>query len=204
MKSIQRHIDTHPDPDSRAALSEAFRKLRGSVFAGVMDVVRHLQKRGFKVGKSKVFGDAAKGLLLVQEDKSVFQVDVEEYIIKANLKLKAVDDRAALEDNHAQIKEEEIRGHKLKNEKLEIELKKSKSEIIDSKDAETEKAINLGAFDAAIRHLVRTESHNWILRAGHDPKKLIDIINTDMDEMCNELASRKEITVEVARAAAAA
>ncbi len=199
MKNIQKDIDSHPDPDARARLTVAYRKMRGSVFDNVTKVCEHLVKRGYDVGKSKVYGDVKKGYLRKQADDTVFQVDVEEYILVGNrggpLKIKTDSAKADLNDIALKNKEEEFKGLQLKNEKLEIEVKKLRGDLISRDEAEADVVDNANLLSNLFTNMVRTSAHEWLLQSKNEPRKLIDMIEGDLKEMCDELAKRGEIKV---------
>lgn len=201
MKTILEDINSHPDPDARARLMVVYEKLRGSMFENVTKVYEHLVKRGYDVGKSKVYGDAKKGVLKKQSDDTVFQVDVEEYILVANrggpLKIKAESDKAEFNDFSLKNKEAEFKGNQLKNEKLEIDLQKLKGELVSRETAEQKLATNLLAYINRVLHLVRTQKHDWGVRSGADPQKLQEAVEEDLLEMNDQLAKKGVVSLEL-------
>ena len=133
--SIEKHIETHPDPDAREALMEAFVKLRGAVFKNRIEVFKHLQKRGYKISKSKLYKDADDGVLVVQEDKTIFQVDVERYVADSRIQFKDDSDQAELAEHLKKVKEAELKGQELQNRKRELEVQKAEGELVLKKEA---------------------------------------------------------------------
>jgi len=50
-----------------------------------LEAVEYLQRRGYKVGKSKVYADAKRGMIRMQEDGTILARDIEAYARAANL-----------------------------------------------------------------------------------------------------------------------
>ena len=170
-------------------------------FKNRMEVFRYLRDQGYKIGKSKLFGDTDRGLLKLQRDKSVLKQDVEAYVNRAGIR-KDPGKTVELEGFHLKKLEEEIKGLQLKNEKLQLEVKKGRSELMPVAEAETEIADNLNAMLHAFRHLIETGHEQWLLQARQSPVKLKNIITTDLLAMLDELAGRGEIRIRYNHAAA--
>lgn len=202
--SIETHIESHPDPEAREALLAAFIKLRGSVFKNRIEVFKHLQQRGYKISRSKLYKDADDGVLVVQEDKTIFQSDVERYVADSRIQFKEDSDQAEASEHFKKVKEAELEGQRLQNRKRELEVQKLEGELVSKREAETQAAVNLATYEAEMRHLVRTRVEDWLNFAKGNPQAMVDIINAEIDDMGNDLAKRGDIRVEVRADAVAA
>jgi len=179
-------------------LKEKYEPADGPPLKNIPEMVEYLQDAGYRIKKSKVYQDSKKGLFRKNEDGSIPISEVLSYAVKAGLKTAAPGPDRETAKYHAKKLREEIKGLQLKNEKLEQEVFKNRGELISRDDAETERAVNLATFDAAVRHMVRTRSPDWMVQAGKDPAKLRQLIEEDLDLMSNELAKQKEIMIELA------
>jgi len=195
--TIENHIETHPDPEARDALLSAFIKLRGAVFKNRIEVFKHLQKRGYKISRSKLYKDADDGVLIVQEDKTIFQADVERYVADSRIQFKEDSDLAEQAEQLRKKSAAELKGQELQNKKRELEVLKLEGELILKKEAETQAAINLATYEAEMRHMVRTRAETWLNRAKGDPQAFVDMVNAEIDDMGTDLARRGDISVKV-------
>jgi hypothetical protein len=169
-------------------------------FANVMEALQFLKARGYKVAKSKVYADAKKGLLKVQEDKSVLEADVLAYAVRAELektpeKASKIDDSVFADKAAAELQLLEVR-----KKKLLFEHEKQMGLYLLKSDVHAEIAMKLGAIEAGFKHLVAVRLADWIEAAGGDTQTVDDVresIYTDIDGMMNEFCSFDELAIVI-------
>lgn len=157
-----------------------------------------LEKEGYKVKRQKVYDDVARGLLKMQDDKSVFYSDVEIYAKKYLEKKK--DKTGQVDKIYEQKSKAEIIKTQRQIEKIEFDLDVARGKYILRKDFGMELAARAGMFEAGLKHLVQIRAIDWIYEVKGDPKKaqlLIDRIHNALDEQLGQYASMDEFHVIV-------
>lgn len=158
-------------------------------------VVQHLQARGFKVGKSKIYEDAKSGLLRVQPDGTVLGSDLELYI-KACL----VGRRQPSNEGELARKKLELEVQKLENQVREqnLEYEKSIGKLIDRRDVELELAARAAVLSAGLETMVYARSAEWIFLVQGKPEfsaKLAEEMIQSFRDTLNDYAQIKTFQV---------
>lgn len=162
-------------------------------------VAAYLAEQGYKVRKSKIYKDADAGLLRVQADKTVRQVDVRDYIILAGLE-KVADESGDMTEDVKDKSRAEVALLKAREEKLRFELEREKGKYLLKSDVETETAIKIGAFESQFKNTSRIKSTEWVFAVGGDPKNakiLENLINAEIDARLEEFGKLDELNVVI-------
>ena len=99
-----------------------------------------MQAEGYKIKKTKLYGDAKAGLLAVQPDKSVRKSDVSDYILRAEIE-KPGDGSGGVEKNYEEKHSLEMDKLRKTNEKLEWELARDQGKYLLKTDVRRESAL---------------------------------------------------------------
>ena len=158
----QKKVSKSPNSTNLAALEKAtrvldeFLALRKSsklepAFPNRLEAYRHLEKRGYKIGKSKFYQDCKAGIVEVLADGSVTESEIQRYISKAGL------------SDWAQKKQEQIiKKLKKETEKLSIEVNVKRKKYWPRKKVETEQALKAGALKAGLDQMYRHRARDII------------------------------------------
>ncbi len=165
--------------------------------------VQHLQEKGWKIKKSKVYADAKAGLLRVQPDRTVARADLDSYILRAGLeKTAAADTGGQIERGQAERLELENEKLRKQVEKLEWELARDKGKYLLKEDVRVEVALKIAALEAGLKHWMRTGAADLVYAVGGEPAKarvLINLYEARLDELLDEMGRLEELALEVAR-----
>jgi len=97
-EAARRAVITDPTPANLLALDRASKMLAAAtiakepLFQNRMEVLRHLQGRGLKIHRSKLYKDCKKGLLKIESDGTILESAVESYIKHPLSKLSSSED----------------------------------------------------------------------------------------------------------------
>lgn len=159
-----------------------------------------IQPGGYGVSRAKFYEDCAR-LRIVQPDKSLHLSDLLAYV-KQELKASPVTGQSLGDVDQAREKEkEELRGLRLKNEKLEKENRKEDRRWMLRSEAEDHEAALVGLLRDTLRHLVRIQATSLLRTAGGSPSRepeFMQALLALVDHGFNELADAEEIEVEFA------
>jgi hypothetical protein len=188
---------------AEAALDEFVSVLSSAVkekpsFPNVIAVARHFKDEGLKVGKSKLYKDADKGLLRVQPDGSVLLSDVELYK-RAYLtpRQKAGGDRH-IEDLQKEKLEKEIKKLEEQNAKLVWDREKESGKYLLKSDFEMELAARAAVLETSLRQMASLKSYEWIAVCRGDYTKSADMaamVTAEIGAVLNDYASTERFQV---------
>jgi len=168
------------------------------LFKNRTEVLKYLKKQGYKIGKSKLYNDAAAGWLRVQDDGSILEKDLTRYIKRAGLvKLSAI--KKDQPDSLAQLKA----THELEKLKEQIAELRFKREVAQGKyiprdQFEMEIASRLVVLEAGLRHFIQSNLVEWVELAEGKTSQvaaLREAMNAGLDEQFNEFADMERFQV---------
>lgn len=177
----------------------------GAALANLSEVERFLKARGYKIAKSKLYQDAAKGLIKVNADKSVNESEALAYAVRFLKKIKGAEGDAEMDHLYREKAEAELEKIRSQNEKLRFELAQLHGNYMPRDQVITEFAVKWGAIEAAVRHLIRTRGRDWLYAAGADIKKhdmFQELVGAELDDLFNGLATIEELEITLAAEAA--
>ncbi len=158
-----------------------------------LEVVDYLQRRGFKIAKSKLYADAKKGLLRIQADGSVYAGDAEAYARQMNLPRPDMDgpDPAKMEVAQLEKSELERRELELKIQKREFELEREQGKYLPKDQLALELASRAGVLDSGLRTKIKERARDLVHTASGKPEQvpefvaqMMDILDEQMNEFC--------------------
>ncbi|WP_054031007.1 hypothetical protein [Desulfatitalea tepidiphila] len=167
-------------------------------FANVKEALEFLKAQGYKIAKSKMYADAQRGILAVQEDRSVLESDVLAYAVRAGLektpeKSTKVDDRIFADKASAEL--DLLRAREAK---LRFEHEREMGLYLPKADVRAELAMKLGAIEAGVKNLIAVNLVEWIESVGGDPKLSEDLQGTifeEIDALMNEFCNFDELQI---------
>jgi hypothetical protein len=149
-----------------------------------LEVVEYLQRRGFKIAKSKLYADAKKGLLRVQADDSVYAGDAEAYARQMNLPRPDMDGPDPAQVEAAQLEKSEL-------EKREFEPEQEQGKYIPKDQLALELASRAGVLDSGLRAKIKERDRDLVHTAGGKPERvpefvaqMMEILDEQMNEFC--------------------
>lgn len=166
----------------------------------LMAVVAFLKVQGYKIAKSKLYKDAAAGLIKANADGTVAETEARAYAQRYLKKIAGGEDDSAMNALYRQKAEAELAKTRAQEEKIRFELERERGNFMARDLVLVEFAIKWTAIEAAIRHLVRSRAADWMHMAGADGKKndmFIDLISAELDELFNELAEIEELRIRL-------
>lgn len=157
-----------------------------------LEVMKHLRREGFKIGKTKLYKDATEGLLRIQSDGSVLEKDIDRYVRISGLKKPAEISDAELQ--MLQKKKNEMEVEKLTQQVSDLRFKQgiSRGLYIPRAEFEMEVAGRAGALDAGLRHRFMSECRDMVDAVSGKPSLvpiLQEMLGKMLDEALNEYAS---------------
>ena len=170
-------------------------------FANRKEVLEHLNRNGYTIGQTKLYDDAKKGLLKIENDRTVLESSVKTYIRKAQLekpsdiKIDSKSENLILEKQSAELKKLTAQY-----EDLIFKTEILKGKYVPWEKVETEQAIKAGAFRAGLQHLYQTHFRDCIKLVGGDVKKNQEAINFWIEktlDLLDEFARLDSIEVKV-------
>jgi len=194
---------------ARSGLDEAVTRLTVKYFPtrdtapaheNLFDVVKHLQAQGYKVKKSKVYGDRKRGLIRVQEDGSVLHSDVKMYAALLDRTFGESGDKTGAEITIAKA-EQELKLIKLKIARAEHELEEQQGKYILREDFEREMVARAVIIDSVLRQLLRVHSGELVAAAGGDGNRENEFLrkaDVIIDQAMNSYATNKTYHLEFA------
>lgn len=197
-KAIER-VKENPSKENLEALEKASKMLadflegeKEPTFDNLLRVKEHLNRLGYKVGKSKIYKDRKAGMIRVEADGTVTESAVKTYIRKANLEKPAEKTADTGPSVLNQKAEKELQKLEEQIEDLRFKREVARGEYIPRTDFEMELATRAAVLDTGLRHLVHANLADWVALMDGDPKKipvLLEQINSDLDEKFNEFAT---------------
>jgi len=196
----QIRVNSDPSRGNLDALEKASKMLadflagdKEPAFENLLRVKEHLNRLGYKVGKSKIYKDRKDGLIRIEADGTVKEASVKAYIRKANLE-NLTEKAAADQGPSVLVQKAEKELEKLHEQIEDLRFKRSvaQGDYIPRTDFEMELAARAAVLDTGLRHLVHSSLGNWVALMDGDPKKiplLLRRINDDLDEKFNEFAT---------------
>jgi hypothetical protein len=193
-ENSKRNMLDEPSAANIAAFEKAKRAmelfLRGPdtadqlVFAKRKDALEYLKKQGFKIGKSKFYGDCKKGRCKLQDDGKILEKDLMRYVKSACLvRLSTLEDKGRSGIS-------ELRQQK-ELEKLEEDIlaKRRRREVdegnwIPRSAFELELAARAAIFEAGQRHMLHSRVGEWCSLLKGDPSA-IPLVLEDMEKSLN-------------------
>lgn len=158
-----------------------------------LEAVSYLNRRGFKVGKSKFYADCKKGLVRIQADGSILAGDLEAYARKRGLDRPDMDgsDPKKVEELHEVKLQKEIEKLDWENKRREFEYEKETGKYIPREQLELELASRAAVFDSQLRTKIRAAAREWtaIVKGSSEyTPDLIDHALDMLDQAMNEFA----------------
>lgn len=123
-------------------------------FPNRMEAMAHLRRLGYKIGKSKIYKDAAAGLLKMQSDGSVIETDLMRYAKISGLDRPAAKLSAKTEDLASQKLAAEVDKVKEQVEKLQLEKALFKGKYILSTDVDMAQAAQAAVISVSVDQLI--------------------------------------------------
>ena len=195
-------VQENPSKENLDALEKASKMLgdflegdKEPAFDNLLRAKEHLNRLGYKVGKSKIYKDRKDGLIKIEADGTVKEASVKAYIRKANLE-NLTEKAEADQGPSVLVRKAERELEKLGEQIEDLRFKRSvaQGDYIPRTDFEMELAARAAVLDTGLRHLVHSSLGAWVNMMEGDPKKipiLLQRINDDLDEKFNEFATMK-------------
>ncbi len=167
-----------------------------------LEVMKHLRREGFKIGKTKLYKDASDGLLRIQPDGSVLEKDIDRYVRISGLKKPAEISDAELQQ--LQKKKNEMEVEKLTAQVSDLTFKQdvARGKFIPRAEFEMEVAGRAGALDAGLRHRFMSECRDMVDAVSGEASLvpiLQEMLGKMLDEALNEYASLDNFQVIIER-----
>lgn len=169
------------------------------IFENRLEAHKFLQRRGYKIGKSKFYNDVKNGLLRIQPDGSVLKSDLDSYIKRSGLVQPDMDrDAEEAEQLYRQKLQKEVEKLDWENKRRQFEYEKELGRYIPRSDFEAEMAARVAAHEARLRNMIRERAMEWIWTVNGDPQRAQDLMEQmgqDLNDLFNELARMDQFQV---------
>jgi hypothetical protein len=193
---------------AKEALVELVEQLEQRYLSGArrlangMAALSYLQDKGWKIKKSRLYGDKNKGLIHFNSDKSVDEVELLAYAAMHLGKIRSEgpgDDIGKISEKKLK---EEARKVRLQAEKLQYELDIIKRKYIHRNRWLAELVGKMRAIKEAAILVVRHRAPDVITAVGGDLKKqslYVDLMIAYLEDAYDELSNVKEIKLLISR-----
>ena len=169
------------------------------IFKNRLEAHEYLQRRGYKIGRSKFYKDCSQGLCQLQSDGSILGSDLDAYIKRAGLTQPDLDKAAEeAEELHRQKLEKEVEKLDWENKRRQFEYEKEVGRYIPRSDFEAELAARVAAHEARLNSMIRDKVLEWIWTVNGDPnaaQDLIDSMQQDLADLFNDMARMDQFQV---------
>ena len=169
------------------------------IFKNRLEAHEYLQRRGYKVGKSKFYQDCKDGKCQLESDGSITLSSLESYIRREGLVQPDLDKHAEEAEELSRTKlYKEIEKLDWENKRRQLEYEKEMGKYIPRSDFEAELASRVAAHEARLRNLIREKALEWIWIVNGDPKRvqdLIDAANESLNDLFNDMARMDQFQV---------
>ena len=182
-----------PDPDT--------------VIGRISDVIRWLQSEEYcapgrdePIKSSKVYEDRRSGLFSFKDKTAITMTEVMAYVANADLEKSGIDHSKEIEALKRKKAFVEYRKEKENLKRLERENAVAAGKLVQKDDTDLEKASAFGLFDALLKHRVRTDAPDWIVRiekARDKPRALCELVYGGIDDALDQVARMNEIPLVV-------
>lgn len=205
----QQAVNSDPSSANLAALEKATRMLAEydarmnpsePSFDNRIEAVNYLKRQGYKIGKSKLYGDCKKGLLRLQDDGSVLDSDLKKYVRKADLQQLSTMPDADPQDTLIRKAEEELEKLRIQNKILRIQLDEKLGKYVSRADFDLEFASKIAILKSGLEHMVYSYAFEWVeIVIDGEPEtsaqRLIDRIKQNLERQFNDFANLKKFQV---------
>ena len=175
----------------RDRLSELWRRYMQSeeYLKNRLEAVQWLRDQGYKVGKSKLYNDAASGKLKVCNDGSIRVSDLEDYVARQGMEplRESTEPDEAAEDLQREKIKEELRKLQLQNERQEFERARLEGKYIPRENLELELASRAGVLDSGLRTDIKTHARDWVHLVGGQADRVPDLVEAMLDVLDRRL-----------------
>lgn len=179
------------------------------IIGTIADVARWLKIEGYcapgkdePVRKSKVYQDRRTGVFTFVDRKAITLTEVMAYVARAQLMKASVNRASEAEDLNIQKLRHETRKAKEDADRKEFENARDRGLYLKKEEVELQTAIKIAAFEAGLKHAVRTSAIDWITVVEGNLKKtqaLCDLIYQSIDELLDQFGRMEEIKVIIER-----
>jgi hypothetical protein len=198
-EDAKRRVTDNPSAANLSALKKAKDILeqyldgqneRETAYKNRASALRELQRRGYKLAKSKFYKDCDNGLCKRAPGGSIPESALERYIKHPRAGLKRLDriseEKVAKEKTQAEI-------DKLKTQVslLQHDLAIKEGKYVSREDAEMELAAVIGQVQNSLHHMLEIRTSDWVELVGGDSAKTKDLLaasRRDLDKRFNDLA----------------
>lgn len=193
---------------AKAALHELVAQLEGKYLSGterldnIMEALRYLKDSGWKVKKSKLYKDSKAGILKLNPDRSVDEVELLAYAAQHLGKIRASGDSDERGKKAEEKLIEEIYKIRAQKEKLEFELARDKKKYIHRGRWLAELVAIIKAIKNAALAALHRRAPELISTVGGDLKKqsmFIELASGYLEDAFDELSNVKEIKVLITK-----
>lgn len=202
-----KRVEQDPTAENLAALEKAT-KMMADLQVGEpepsvknrLEVMKHLRREGFKIGKTKLYKDAGDGLLRIQSDGTVLERDIDRYVRISGLKKPAEISDAELQ--LLQKKKNEMEVEKLTQQVSDLKFKQgiNRGLYISKAEFELEFAAKIAVLKDGLEFEIHSSAHDLVeLIKNSDSEsakqKLIDKRLQDLSRQFNFFANIKKFEV---------
>lgn len=173
-------------------------------FANRIEALAWLQRQGYKVAKSKLYADCKKGLLKLQDDGSVFELDLKKYARKAALNKLSDTPDADSGDLQTKKMQAELEKTQAQVRLLLLELSKKKGESYSRLEFDLNFAGRVAILKSSFEHMPYSYAHEWTELVLNGDKvsatqRLIDGMKQVVKKQFNDFANIKNFEVVFAK-----
>jgi hypothetical protein len=166
-------------------------------YQNIMALVNAMQQRGYKLKKTKAYGDAKRGLLRVQDDGTITATDAKAYELTLSLgrDLKTSVEVLEAVETKTELEAEKIR---LQNEKLRWEMERDQGKWVLRESFEMELATRAAYLEMGIRNFFETKAASWIGLVGGKVNKahlMINEFEREFDALINSYYDMRRFNV---------
>lgn len=167
-----------------------------------LEILGWLKEQGYKIGKSKLYADAAAGRIRLEADGGCTAEEAERYARRVGLKRLAAVDSAEVEREAKRKLENEVALLEAKRRKIEFELELASGRYLPRTEHEQELAARAVALKQGLIHLAQSRTAEVVAAAAdRGIEEAAALLQTLIEDLLDDYARREEIEIPAPAAA---
>lgn len=173
-------------------------------FRNRTEVVRWLDRKGYKIKKSKLYKDAKAGLLRVEDDGSVEMDSVRRYLehpeagVREHFETVEAGSDLEVKEYHRRTAKAKMQKIEMENKKLAFEMEKEAGKWLPREDLELEMAGRAAVLEQGLKNLFRVRAADWIHMVSGDAARAAElraVLERELDQLLTAYARADQFQI---------
>jgi hypothetical protein len=182
-----------------AEIEETTGAVEEELLPNLLAVHRWLIAAGYKIARGKLYRDAKRGLIRVQEGGGVRRVDAEAYVVRGGLKKAGGLDPAETDSLAAARYQAELEKIRAQTRAIELDQDIKRNKYVLKRDAIIARVNQLAVLEHAFQQLLHLRMLDWCYCLNGRPEKVAETLlaaDQDLDRLMASLAKSGGFAIE--------